>query len=315
MTKGSKFNILMFISFIFLFTIVIYSSYNYVKLNNNIIKKNNEVIEMCKNNQDDDLGKKEFCQRALSSKPYKTDFFTTFANIVTFGNDKYSICLHSFGAIIILFIIVPSVYYVCRYLKSGAIVNEVTREAFNKNRLRLFKNAYKPVMILPIVILLAFLISYLYAPNFDASSAAQNGYVGWQLKTLSNPFLFMGVYLLNIFIHSVLFINLSMCVSRKYHNFFVSLILTYLVFLATEIFLEIGFGGILFTSILNMGDKMLMFNIMNLFALNDSGGMLYAVIVPFIIMVITSIVVMLLYKNKEKLIIDCEQENQEEVAA
>jgi hypothetical protein len=84
------------------------------------------------------------------------------------------------------------------------------------------------------------------------------------------------------------------------------------VFLATEVLLEVGFGGILFTSILKMGDKMLMFNIMNMFSFNDTGGMLYSVIVPFTLMIITSGLVLLLYRNKERLIIDCSVEEQKE---
>ncbi|MEE0699388.1 MAG: hypothetical protein U0M66_02200 [Bacilli bacterium] len=311
MFKGSKFNILMLISFSILLVIVIYSFFSYDNNNKKIIKRNNEVTEMCKSNEDSDPEKLRFCKEVLESEPYKTDFLTTFSNVILVGSSN-NFSISRLAVIIILFIVTPTIYHVCRYLKSGVIVNAVTRESFSKNKQRLFKYAYMPSLILPIIILIAFLISYLYSADLSVKNALETGTIPWGASTVNNPFWFVILYVLNILIHSVLFINISLCVARKYHNFFVSLILTYLVFLATEVLLEVGFGGILFTSILKMGDKMLMFNIMNMFSFNDTGGMLYSVIVPFTLMIITSGLVLLLYRNKERLIIDCSVEEQKE---
>lgn len=310
--KNGKFRILKFISFAVLLSIVLYSTFGYIKHSKHIIDKNNEVIEMCKSEKNMIEEKEKFCKEVLVQKPYKPDFFAMVSNVITSGSDIRGICLQKYGFIMILFVIIPSIYYVCRYLKSGNIINEQTRESFEKSKRRLFKNAYSSALIIPSIVLIVFMISYCYTRNFDASVAIENGYIAWQKATVSNPALFMIIYLANIFIHSILYINIALCISRKHHNFFVATILSYLVFLATEIFLEVAIGGILMSSILHINDKMLMFNITNMFALNDTGGILHSVIVPFILMIITSIIVLKLYKDKESLIIDCYKNSEEE---
>ena len=237
----------------------------------------------------------------------------TFSNIVIFGSAYYGIGLQSFAPVIILFIIIPVIYFVSRYFKSGIINYDLTRESFKKSKFKLFLNAYKPIIILPLIIIIAFLIGYLYAPNFNGEYSSVNGFIPWNATSVNNPFVFILLYIINIFIHSILYVNIALLILRKHHNFFAATILSYLCFLALEIFLEVGFGGILFTSVLNMPDKMIMFNIMNMFAFNDTNGVLSSVLISFILMVISFILIHLAYKNKESLIIDCTKNDSGEV--
>ena len=49
------------------------------------------------------------------------------------------------------------------------------------------------------------------------------------------------------------------------------------------------------------------FNIMNMITFNDSYGMFFTILVPLILTIISFLVLIKLYKNKENLLIDCEK--------
>ena len=66
------------------------------------------------------------------------------------------------------------------------------------------------------------------------------------------------------------------------------------------------FYGIIFTSLLKT-DFGYIFNIMNLFRLNDYHNMIFPIIIPFILMIISCFIVNFMYNDKEKLIYDIER--------
>ncbi len=313
MFKSKVYNILIIVSFLLLLSVVIYSSCDYIKIRNRQIKSDIKVKEECKKGNYETEDRKEFCKSVLAKKDKEEDFFMTFTNIVIFGDANNGIGLQKLAPIIILFLIIPVIYFVSRYLKSGIINYHLTREKFSKIKQKLFLNAYKPVLILPCIVLIAMLISYFYAPHFNGAESASESFIAWSISTVSNPLIFILLYIFNVIVHSFLFVNIALCVLRKYNNFFAATVLSYLIFIATEVFLEIAFGGILFTSILKMPNNMLMFNIMNMFAFNDANGILSPIIVPFILMLLSFVLVLLLYKDKEKMIIDFKDNKQKEV--
>lgn len=310
MVKLNKFNILIIVSFLILLITLLCSLYDYDKVIINTKKANQESIEKyCQGNYKN-TERKEFCENALAENSKELDFFTTFTNVVVFAGATGGIGIRSLSFVMILFVITPSLYYICRYLKSNVITNLSVRNNYKNNLFNFFCNAYKPVFILPLIGIIAVIICYLYAPNFEFLEAVKNGNLIWSSKSLNNLYLFLFLYIVNLLIHSVLYVNIALCVSRKYHNFFVSLILSFLVYLAIEVILEVGFGGILISSILKKYELMSLFNIMTMFTFNDSNGIGTCMIVPFILMIISSVIVALIYNNKEKLIISCEKENE-----
>ena len=100
-----------------------------------------------------------------------------------------------------------------------------------------------------------------------------------------------------------------MIVARKNHNLYISIILSYLLYIGIEIFLEGLIGKILFLNIFKIDSMMLYFNIMNIFSLNLVKGYPYTFIPLILILILTTLIVIKMYKNKESLIIDCDKNN------
>ncbi len=295
----NKYNIIFFLSLSILLLILFYQSYVFIHNRNSILEKNKESLDFCSSIIYQDTEYQNYCELVLSNQSTKLDFFTMFTEVVVFGYNSFSFTLY-------LFIIMPSILYICSYFKNKTIINDLTRINYKKVKTKIFKKAYKSILILPIIILFAYIICYLYTKNFDSTYAIINSSTGWSEYTLNHPLLFLTMYLLNVIIHSVLYINISLCVVRKYHNYFVAVILSFLVFIGIEAFLEIFLNGIIFTTIFN-SDFGIIFNIMNMISFNESCGIIISISVPFIITIISFLILNVLYKNKEKLITDCEK--------
>lgn len=227
MGKLNKFNILIIVSFLILLITLLCGLYEYDKVVINTKNVNQESIEKyCQGNYKN-TERKEFCENVISENNKELDFFTTFANVVVFAGATGTVGIRSLSFVMMLFVIVPTLYYACRYLKSNTITNLSTRGNYKKNIFNFFYNAYKPVIILPVIGITAIIICYWYAPNFEFLSAIENGSIPWSSKTLSNSYLFLLLYIANLFVHGILFINIALCVVRKYHNFFC---ITYFIF-------------------------------------------------------------------------------------
>ena len=106
----------------------------------------------------------------------------------------------------------------------------------------------------------------------------------------------------------MLYVSVGLCITRKYHNYFVSLILSYLSVLGIELFLEIFVGAFIMSYVFHDGYSVLI-SIMNPLSFTDSNGMLGMMICPSIFLGLSAILLYFLYRDKEKLIIDCEKNN------
>lgn len=207
-----------------------------------------------------------------------------------------------------LFITVPSIGVVCSFFKNNILKNALTRQSYKKVMIKLFIKAYKPALILPILTIIAFAVCFFSTGNFDFNNAIQGNLVSWNIDSIKNPILFMGIYTLRIFIVSLVYINISLLICKKNHNFVVATILSYLCFIGIEIFLEVVCNLLIFTVILKSGFGIVL-NILAIFSLFDYYGLMYSILIPFLFLIVTTILVYCNYKNKEKLIIECEKSN------
>lgn len=299
MINKNKSNLLLILSFTIFLSFLGYSSYKFIKSDIKNIKSNEEVKQFCLDNEYEGKEYEDFCLTILSKKERNLDFFTMLTNVVVFEFNRFY-----FG--IYLLIIIPSLYYICKYFKNKIILNDLTRNNYKQIMTKILKKSYKSALILPTIILIAYTISYLYTKTLNPEYALLNSTTGWNEYTLTHPALFLVLYLLNMIIHSILYINISLCIARKYHNYFVALILSFLTFIAIEAFLEIVLNVILFITLLH-SERGIIFNITNMFSFNDYSGILSPLYVPTTCLIISFLVLYFLYKNKEKLIIDCEK--------
>ncbi len=300
MFKFIKSNFILIISFLILLIILCVNSANYIKESE--ARKNNslQMEQFCLNvSYEENPQYEEICKGILYEATLSLDFYTMFVNVVTFG-------YKNIGFVLFLFVSMPSLFYVCKYLKNKQILNEITRNSYKKNIFKIIVQAYKPIFIVPIIILISFIICSFYTKNFDPTYSLFYSSAIWQESTMRNPSLFLLLYFLNTIIHSILYINIGLIIARTKHNYFVAVILSFLAFIGIEAFLEIAINGILFFSILN-SEMGALFNIMNVFTFNDTYGIGSSMIVPLCLMIISCLLVYFRYKNKEKLIIDCEK--------
>lgn len=258
--------------------------------------------------------KKELCQQGyppehaaycesilnLNTNP---DFLTVFSTTIL---EK----LNSTNYVFIIFILISALIYICKVFKYNQVSNQITRDGYFNVIKKLFLHSYKSVFLLPLVIAGVFLICICYVGTFEIHYSLTSNYFLWKSSTISNPIIFMIMYIINLFIHSVLYVNISLCIVRKHHNLFVAVILSLLTIIGIEAFMEIVIGAIIFSSIFH-SDFGMIFNIINFFSFNDVFGFGICMIIPFALMVISFVVLYLLYRNKEQLIIDCESNESE----
>ncbi len=296
--KILKKNFLLITSFLILLVILLINTNSYINYQKDIEQKNLESLKFCQSFEYQTTEYEAYCNNAINTAHLKLDFYTMFSEI-TISGFRY------IGIIIFLFVITPALYNICKYLKHKRITYDSTRESYKTSIKKLFKESYKSAFILPIIIALAMIFSLMFTKNIDPSFSIYYGSEIWEETTINNFFIFISLYMLNIIIHSILYVNIALCIARKKHNFFIALILTFLSIIAIETILEVLLNGIIFTIILK-SDIGIIFNIINSLTFNDTVGIGTCMIIPLILMIISFIVLYIIYNNKEKLIIDCE---------
>lgn len=172
-------NIPLIISFSILFFLVIYGHIEYknevIGINNTYIK----YIEECNSSTINTEEYLNYCNNLLEDK-YQPNFFSEVS---------YIIHIISYISIILFFIIsMPSIYYVSKYFKNGIMKNELTRKTFKKIKTDLLAISYRSVLILPIITIIMFALSYMYTKTFSTFNMQD---IIWENSTTSKPYLFI----------------------------------------------------------------------------------------------------------------------------
>ena len=293
-----KNNFLLIFSFLILFSLFIVSTYNYQKEMEATERLSEKVKKECKSEEVVDEERNEFCKSVMEKDYSEKSFYYAFQEIEYFTFNRVSFLLF-------ILIVTPSIFFTSRYMKNKMIINEATRCDYKHSLANYLKKAYRPVFIVPLLILLSFGTAYLLTGNFNVGTKYINS-IPWTANFVSNPWVFITLFILNAIVLSFLYINVSLIVVRKNHNFFVTLILSFLLLYGYDIFLEIFMGGILFTVIFH-SDFAVYFNVLNVANFNDTLGLIAPFVVPGISLILSFIILFFKYRNKEKLIIDCEK--------
>ena len=244
--------------------------------------------------------KRRSIEKLQRAKQREDEFYSMFGDILVFD-------IHYLNFIAFLVVIIPSLYCVSNYLYNRVVTNCLTRQSYKSFIKDFIRKAYKYYFILPIIIGLLILICLFYS-EMDPSYSLSNNYSIWRSNLIFKPVLFVFLYLINITIYSLSYINISLIVLRKQQNIIKAIILSVLVFVGIEVFLEIVVNGLIFGLVFKseVGN---IFNIMNLLIFNINYGVSKLLIFTISFFLLTFILVLILYKNKEKLIIDCEKNN------
>ena len=293
--------------FVIVFIIVVFS---YVF--NGISKSVNEFQQIDKKKENIALK----CETDLSDEnnSYSDNYIKYCENILSYKDDKFSfynylsdMAIEKCGLVVgylgLLVVLVPALYYVCRLLKNGYIVNYLTRKNYLSFLKCLFGKAYRFVWILPLIAIIMICVSLKYGVIQNNT----NTLTLWMSDITNNIYLFIILYLINIFMYSCMFINLGLIVARYQNNYFLSLVLSYVIFFGLELFLELfsasGVCNVFFKDYCGGS----FFNIMDAFTFNDAYGVSSVMLFSFVMLVISFVGVFLAYRNQEKLVIKSER--------
>ncbi len=239
----------------------------------------------------------KYCENILS---YKDDKFSFYNYLSDMTIEKCGLVVGYLGLLVVL---VPALYYVCRLLKNGYIVNYLTRKNYLGFLKCLFGKAYRFVWILPLIAIIMICVSLKYGVIQNNT----NTLTLWMSDITNNIYLFIIFYLINIFMYSCMFINLGLIVARYQNNYFLSLVLSYVIFFGLELFLELfsasGVCNVFFKDYCGGS----FFNIMDAFTFNDAYGVSSVMLFSFAMLVISFVGVFLAYRNQEKLVIKSER--------
>lgn len=269
-----------------------------------------KVIINDKDSKDFSIKEKEMCKETLKNDPTneiclakineneekpKRDTLTTFNEIL--NDSEYSFIY--FLAVPFL-IIMSSMYEISKRFKSGEIKNRLTRESYNSYIKEVFKDSYKSIIIWPLISIYMFLFSYIISGTFEV---APINVATFSTEILSHPALFITSYLLNTILMSIFYINIGLFLVPENRSYLVTVIETAMVYFGitlTNTFFIISFV------LKNIKNAENYFDFFDMYTYHDRE------LIPFNLLClgvafISSLVVYLKYRNKEKIVIKLEK--------
>lgn len=303
MKKNLIKNSLFILSFLILVIILLFHSKQFYDWKVQNDKSEYEFYQNClelrKSNVELYEERRELCEMSKKNMENGISFYYAYLDIV---NGRLG---GTVGWILFLFVAIPGLYFVSYYLKNNVIKNDIMRISYKKIISKLFKESYKAIFIIPMVVFFGFIICYFITGDFGFDYFLISGGLPWEDSTMSCPLLFIVVTLLQVLLLSIVYINICLWIVRKHHNYFIAVILSYLTFLGLDAFLEIVFTvvvGKFFNT-----DVGIIVNIINVFYFRDTFGVVPMISFLVIMVIFTSLAVYFRYRKKEDLIIDCEK--------
>ena len=276
-----------------------------------------KISELNKEQQQEYLGYKNVYQtHCVNSKDFNRDDCLNleqdiimkenpeFYQTLTFFSVYGGVVLDFLAFIILAFLIIYELY---RLFKDQIINNLLLKEKYNDFLKFIFKKSYKYIFLFPFILLM--IILYLFFTTRVGNFLY--GLDGFNFQ----PILFFILYILNAFILSAFYINVILCILRYKHNYFVSVSLSILIFISLYLIFDVIIGTIFIDNILlksNIGE---LFSIVGIFyfKVNKFISPIIRVLFSFILYVISTFVLYFEYRDKEKLVIDIEKNNKEEL--
>ncbi len=294
MKKFIKNNIAILMAFLILFVFFNISALK-VYIDNEIRKNDmNNSINWCSKLLEYEPD--NFCKNNIDEY-YIKDTLSIYYDI--FNSSNYS-TLFYFG--IPFLVIASSIYMTSKKFRNQDIKNCLTRESYNMYMRKMFKNAYKSVLIWPLLTIYLLIISYLISGTFEVSITPN--IANFPMSFLKNPFLFITSYLLNTIFMSFFWANIALFIVPDTRNYIVSVLESIMIYfgitLTNTFFVILLINNIFHKDVEKYLDFFDVYNYYN------------RELIPFNILclsmaLISGLLVYLKYKNKEKIIMKLER--------
>jgi hypothetical protein len=236
----------------------------------------------------------------MGTKQFDTNAYDAYD---TFASEYLTMYFNDF--LLIAIIVVGSSYYVTKYLRNRVILNDITRESYKSIIKKLFLSAWKYALMIPLFLFIIYFVIFLTTDHFYFTIGLSNlsDYVGTIFE--NNLILLFLAIIIKSIILSMIYINITLIVSRKEHNYFLSIIISYIFIFGLELFFEIFFSN--FLDVINLSDYGLLFNIIDIYYYVYIEYGFLQIYILLGVLLLSFIPLFLVYKNKEKLIIDSEK--------
>ncbi len=295
MKRFLKNNILIIVIIVIVSIMLLNGGYKSLQEYKGYVNAEQQLIEECER---EGTNQKEWCEEILKNKDVKLDFYTVFADALTW-QVQY---IYYFAFLIV---VIPTMIKVCKKLKYKQIINSNSRESYHSFLKKLLKTAYQYIWVLALLSLIM-MIPIMMNTSLNPEYAIINSHGMWQSNIIYHPVLFVISYLINVTLYSLIFIHIALLVARKQQKTIPCIIISYVLYLAIEIFLETVVKVIIFQRIFHSEFGMI-FNIINVFGMNDLYGVGTLLLLNLCMVLISFALVYLAYKNKEKFVIQCEK--------
>lgn len=261
-------------------------------------------INQCNNEYKNIEKYNEWCNQIIESgKPMKPDTITVFFDLL--GN--YS--LRYLQIVAPLFIIAMAIWNFHKDLKSENYKNIITRMDYKKYIKKNLVNSLKCSLFLPIFLIYVFILAYILSGHFDikATMAAYPGYLLINSKYLDYFSTFIFVYICNLIFHSIFWINIGYILTKKGKNIIVTLVSSFLCYIAIFIISELFIGGFLLSKLFGIKNAMEYLNLANIWVYSDVENIFILLFYGIFLAIISFSVLLLTYKNKEEVVIENEK--------
>lgn len=163
-----------------------------------------------------------------------------------------------------------------------------------------FRETFKGAFILPIALILTFIGCFLISGHFDLSKGKMELAINYEYM---KDFKFYIIFFINIFLHSIFFINIGLFFIKNFKSYIVTILLS---FFACEIVFSKLIGSFLLDKLLGMNKMYDTLSLLNLYQYYGLNSYWHYLIFSIVIVIISSLIVFTSYKNKESLILQSE---------
>lgn len=255
---------------------------------------NNFYEKMC---QTEEMKLSEECQDYFNNGPYeaKKDVLYIFYYLLNFSAIDY------------LNYIIPFIIAMLTLKKASKIFNNsqaklyLVREKYSTFIKNLLKSFFKYIFLFPIIfIILYFGCLWLGKGNFDVSYLINSGVTMFPYQYASLGPWFIVLFIYNLIINVIIYILLSLIALRIVNNYYISVIVSYILFLIVAITGEVFLTGI-FLIVFNIDIRMYL-NFINNFTFYGIPNYYLYTGIRIMVIVILSVITYILYRNKEKIV-------------
>lgn len=257
----------------------------------------NDVVDYCKNNNED------WCKEILNSEFKNSDTITEYLYLLCYSSLSYLEILAP------LLIIIPTSHIFIQFSKRGYIKNMLTRMKYKKFISKLCLNLSKNLLIFPIILFTLF-IGCAIITNFNFNYIGELNNPSNLLSIVDSSYFQFPIsvlkYMLIIILNTILYINITLMVTNRCKNVWLSIATSYLVFIFLALISEIFIGSLICSILLKLPQYSGIFNLFGFWIPIDTPNINFALMYSLILSILSSLFSYVIFKNKELVVISNE---------